>query len=99
MTGPPSSPEPGGAAALRGQDGSQAGCGEDVLRAGEQVWLRALWELVGRNRRQGAWPLRGRVEDALDEEDFRVGEPVQPEPQPQGSWGRGLGGAPRSLSS
>ena len=32
-------------------------------------------------------PLRGRVEDALDEGGFRVGEPVQPEPGPQESGG------------
>lgn len=43
-------------------------------------------------------PLRGRMEDALDEGDFRVGKPIQPESGPHGSRGRVLGGAPRSVS-
>lgn len=38
-------------------------------------------------------PLRGRMEDAA-----AVGA-VQAEPGPQGSWGRGRGGAFRSLSN
>ena len=45
------------------------------------------------------WLLRGWMEHASDEGGFRVGEPVQPEPRPQGSGGTGLGGAPRSLSA
>ena len=50
----------------------------------------------GRRARAGSWqggtigrvlglPLRGRVEEALDGGNFRVGEPVQPEPRPQES--------------
>lgn len=60
---PPSSPEPGEAAALGGRGGSQAGWGEAVLRADEQAsGLQALWELGGRNSRQGAVPASERAD-------------------------------------
>lgn len=77
-----------------GQEPGWLGWGRAL--AGEQVsGLRALWELAGRKSREGSGPAseRGRVEDASIEGGFRVGEPVQPEPEPQGSWEKGQGEA------
>lgn len=55
---------------------------------------------TGRDSRQRSAGLASERVDGtcLDEGGFRVGEPVWPEPGPQGSEGTGLGGAPRSLS-
>lgn len=67
-----------------------AGVRAGQARAGPS-WWQVSWCLGskpsgswqrGRTGRALGLPLKGRMEDALDEGAFRVGEPVQPEPGP-----------------
>lgn len=78
-----------------GGGGTRSGAGQEPGRLGWGCAPGPVSRHLG-CRPSGSWqggtigrvlglPLRGRVEEALDGGNFRVGEPVQPEPRPQES--------------